>query len=268
MGLVSRFRDALRQEAPLPPVASSIELRRIADDEVLDAVPEEAQHLLPISAFACVIEYQGDLRLITCRRHDIKEGVGYVGAICHSARGYRQFRTDRITSVIDPTTGEVLGDGRFFERFEAESTSGDSNWGLSRSRKATLIAGLNVLAFMARCDGRWHPLETEPVENFVTTMWLRKEWDGDPPIDAIVGHARLLAPDADTALRGLKYFTHSRGSMNILRSALIKLIAADGVICEAETEWMIEIDDLMETLRDREFEQYSGFGPLVRITGF
>ena len=194
-GSESLARRADRSSA-LPPVAAMFSLREIEDPEVGAAPDEFEPELQSIAAFACIIEYDGDHRLITCRRFDLVGELGYVGAICHAARGYRQFRCDRIQTVFDAASGEALGDGSFFHRFEVQSRRERApTWGLTPNQKAELIAGLNVLAFMARCDGRWHPLETPVIEKFVCSMWLRKEWPGDPPLDEIVAHSQRLAPE-------------------------------------------------------------------------
>lgn len=239
MGLVERFGGRPRVVPP-----SWLKLVDWIEDEQAIVVeePPPAAELDPITAFVCVIEYVGDARLITCRRYDIVGEHGYVGAICSTANGYRQFRTDRIAYVADAYTGEVIGDGSYFARFEPRSVRDRApTWGLIPSQKATLVAGLNVLSFMAHCDGQWHPLETEPVERFICSMWLRKEWPGDPPIDEILAHSRRLAPDADTFFRALNCYAKSASSSAVLRRAVGDLVSADGVICGDEVNWSTEL---------------------------
>jgi hypothetical protein len=149
------------RSSALPPVAATFSLGTIEDPEVGEAPVDVEPELQSIAAFVCIIEYDGEHRLITCRRFDLVGDLGYVGAVCHAARGYRQFRCDRIQSVFDASSGEALGDGGFFHRFEAQSRREHAaSGGLTPSQKATLIAGLNVRAFMARCAGagiRWRP---------------------------------------------------------------------------------------------------------------
>lgn len=249
LGFLGRFKAT---HAPPP---AHIVLIDIDDPDIepeTDDFDEDGDDPQPISAFTCIIEYGGDMRMITGRRYDIIGELGYVGAICHQAKGYRQFRCDRIEAVIDALTGEVLGDGDYFQRFAPASVRERApDWGLSHSRRALLTAGLNILAFIARCDGHWHPLESEAIERFIISMWLRKEWEGDPPIDTILAHAERLSPDARSVMTALKYFVNSQGSRAILRAAISDLIAADGRICADETEWVIEIDTHLDDLRRR-----------------
>jgi hypothetical protein len=244
---------------PLPPIATTIELRPIDDDPEIVADPGIASDLQTILGFGCVIEYVGEPRLITCRRYDVKGPVGYVGAICHAARGYRQFRTDRIDAVLDPVTGEVLGSGTFFARFEPLSRhAAPEYWGLKRRQKSTLVAGLNILVFLARCDGQWHPLEHEPIERFISSMWLRKEWEGDPPMDRILTHANRLAPGGNEALSAVKYYGRSTTSTRILSNAIAEIIAADGVILPEENAWATEICSALAEIADDDFREFTG----------
>jgi hypothetical protein len=240
------------RSSALPPVAAIFTLTTIDDPEV-GAIPTDAG-LHPISAFVCIIDYEGEERLITCRRYDFIGENGYVGAICRAAGGYRQFRCDRIRAVFDAATGEMLGDGSYFQRFEIQSQRERApTWGLSPSHKATLVGGLNTLAFMARCDGYWHPLENEAIEPFVCSMWLRNEWPGEPPMAEIVAHAQRLAPDSDTFFHALRHFAGHPTSARILRRAIGELVAADGVICAEEVNWAAAIDDFL-----REHEHCAG----------
>jgi hypothetical protein len=199
-----------------------------------------------ISGLVCIIDYAGETRLITGRRFDLIGDQAYVGAICHSAGGYRQFRCDRISAVMDAYSGEVLGNGSYFDRFDVDSRRDKApTWGLTPGRKRLLVSGLNILAFMARCDGRWHPLETGPIERFVCSLWLRKEWPGDPPIGEILAHAQRLAPDSDVFFRSLTPFASSRTSVALLRRAVAELIEADGQVCRSEFDWAGEFDEAL-----------------------
>jgi hypothetical protein len=256
MAILKQLSRWAAYKTALPPVSADVQLTVVSTEEsvaVQEPVDLEPQ---PISAFACIIDYAGESRLITCRRYDVIGPIGYVGAICHSAGGYRQFRCDRIETVSDASTGETLGDGSYFSRFAMNSQREVvPAWGLSPSRRATLVAGLNAMAFMARCDGHWHELETEVVERFVCSMWLRKEWEGDPPMSEIVAHARRLAPDAETFMKSLRCYANSTTSTQILKRMVSDLIAADGVICADEMNWGGELEAFFRDYRDEEFDR-------------
>jgi hypothetical protein len=225
----------------LPPLA--FELSAYVADDPITIVREpidEAPH--SISGFVCVIDYADELRLITARRYDRIGEFTYVGGICQTAGGYRQFRCDRIGAVSDAYTGEVRGDGSYFARFSLDRQRDKApTWGLTQGRKHLLVCGLNIMAFMARCDGRWHPLESGAIERFICSMWLRKEWDGEPPIEEIVAHAQRLAPDSEVFFRSLGRYAPSQSSCNIVRRAVVDLIEADGLVCCDEVNWETEL---------------------------
>ncbi|MBQ1499180.1 MAG: hypothetical protein IIZ38_12775 [Sphingomonas sp.] len=237
----------------IPPLAASFQIEACPpglDDEVDLAAVEP---LASIAGFTCVIEYAGAHRLISCRRFKTRGEFGYVGAICLTASGYREFRTDRIGYVFDPESGEVLGEHDYFSRFSIdEHCEALPTWGLTPSRRATLVAGLNVLAFMARCDGKWHALETKPIEDFICSLWLRREWEGEPPLDQILAHARRLSPDSDTFFKSVEHYARSRTRSRILRTAVSDLIAADGVVCDAEFDWGRQFSEYLAECARRE----------------
>lgn len=241
-----------RWDAPLPPLATELSIGSCDDaPETVVSEPDDASPQ-SISGFVCVIEYRSEGRFITGRRYDVIGDFEYVGAICHTAESYRQFRCDRISAVMDAYSGEVLGDGSYFRRFDVDSRRDKApTWGLTPGRKRLLVAGLNILAFMARCDGRWHPLEDGAIERFICSMWLRKEWPGDPPLDEIIAHAQRLAPDSDVFFRSLTPYAASKGSTSIIRRAVADLIDADGVVCASEFDWAQALDEaLTESLAE------------------
>lgn len=258
---LAKWRGHSSALPPISPIFKIGDERLAPNESVLENQSTDPE---PISAFVCVIEYEGVSRLITCRRYDLLRGTRYVGAICHSARGYRQFRCDRIGGVFDASTGEHLGDGTYFTRFRSDSEKEHvSPWGLAPRRKAILVAGLNVLAFMARCDGQWHPLEADVIERFICSMWLKKEWAGDPPIDEIVAHAQRLSPDSDLFFHSLRIYASNAASTRILCAAVSDLIAADGVICAQEVKWGAEIDAFFDGYREEEFRKLLVNGAIV-----
>lgn len=240
------FEALSDREAVLPPVQENV---AIGCEDVPLAPEQSGEAAEPITAFVCAIEYRDSsggysARLIRCQRYVESRGTRYVYAYCHLAGALRQFRVDRITSVSDATTGEVLGDGSYFARFSSEAgTPGADTWGLKRHQKAIVVAGLNVLSFLARCDGHYHPLEEEVIERFVCSLYLRKEWESEPPLSAIVGHARRLAPDGAAFFSALNVIGHSRTTTRVVLQAAAAVIEADGFVCADEVNWMVALRD-------------------------
>ncbi len=242
------------RSSAVPPLPPGIELGEVADNEEVAIPPPDM--LQPISAYVCIIEYKNAMRRIICRRYERRGTLAYVGAICEQVNKYKQFRCDRIAGVFDAGSGEMLGNGSFFERFAVDAELDlTSSWGLPRADRTLLIAGLSILAFMARCDGVWHPLEAEVIESFVCSLWLRSEWAGDPPLSEIVAHSQRLAPNADDFFAALRLYTQNERAGRIVRRAIGDLIAADGLICDAELEWGSEIDRFFRDYNEMTFER-------------
>lgn len=208
-----------------------------------------------IAGFLCIIEYadaDGILseRVVNCRRYESFNGKPRIGAICGESRRYKLFNCDRIQTVTDAQTGECLGDGRFFEQFLVSAYKvAKHDWNTTSQNKSLIVAGLNVLSFMARCDGRWHPLEEQAIEDFVCALWLRKEWDNEPPMAEIVAHARRLAPDGEVFRSAIVQYARSNIAASILTRFVARVVAADGVICDQEHRWVSEFEELLEDAR-------------------
>lgn len=248
------------RDAVLPPIAQSISLHLAnPGEDFVEPADDEPQ---PISAFLCVVDYAGDTRLITCRRYD---GIGdqrYVGAVCHLAKGYRQFRCDRIEAVYDARTGEQIGDGGFFNRFALDGWRDRApTWGLKAPAKSKLVAALNVLSFMARCDGQWHSVEGEVIERFIVSLWIRMNWPGDPDVADIAAHTERLAPDADVFFRSLRSCARDSTIEPLLRRTIGALIAADGTICSAEMDWATEVNTFLDGIAEEQYRAFFADGP-------
>jgi|GEM_PF-2543760 len=249
------------REAVLPPTFE-VDDAVIADDDA-----EESDEIGgPISGFVCVIEYadaQGVVteRSIVCRRYELFNGAPRVGAICVQSKRYKLFQCARILEVTDAQTGESLGDGRFFEQFSIGAVlEGAHSWNTTPRRKEHIIAGLNVLCFMARCDGHWHDLEAEVITDFVCALWMRKGWEGDPPLDRIAAHARRLAPDGKVLRSAIREYAHSSTSAALLNRFVHRVVCADGVITAGEHQWVDTYASMMADAQRSDREMARGAG--------
>ena len=241
--------------AVLPPaIDDMITFEEIGPDEEV----EEPSGPQPIAGLICRIDYtnakgEASHRVIQCRSLKVQDRVAMVGAICVASHAFKHFRCDRINEVFDALTGETLGDGSFFKQFiVGEYKESKSNWNTKSQRKSLIVAGLNVLSFMARCDGRWHPLEEAVIEDFVCALWLKKGWENSPPMAEVLAHARRLAPDGQVFRSAIRQYAHSNGSAQILSRFVQRIIAADGVICDEEHRWATEFAEALDEAREEE----------------
>lgn len=227
---------------------SGIELAVPEFDDTDDADPVDT--IETVGGLSVIIEYSdsrgnSSQRLITCRKMVVRAGKDYINAYCHHRGAPRSFRIDRITDVFDAKTGESLSPAQaFFAGFEPDkvATSGLS-WGLSVGRRADLIALLNALVFIARCDKDFHSNERQSLEKALTAFWLRLEIAGDPDFEDILEYADKLAPDGETFWVAMHRFKEDPDLESIFARSSNDLIQADGVIHENEAYWSMEIAD-------------------------
>lgn len=231
-----------------------------SDEDLSEPIAEEFGlpngRLESVSGFTCVIAYrnakgEGSRRQVTCIRLEEAAETLYLRAYCHSKTQNRRFRLDRVEAVADVHTGEIVADDavEYFARFKVgHRQTTKLGWGLSFKRKADLLAGMNALVFMARCDREYHPAEHDEIERFVCSYWLREELSGEPPIDDILAHAKRLSPDPEVFFASLMR-CHDRPSIApIIRRSIQSVVEADGRVHDKEFYWGNAVDDYFRAL--------------------
>lgn len=212
--------------------------------------------LQPISGFTCHIAYrngkgEASQRRVTCIRLEEAAATLYLRAYCHSRGHNCSFRLDRVDAVADVETGQIVANDavEYFAQFKVgHRQTTKLGWGLSFERRADLLAGMNALVFMARCDREYHPAEHNEIERFVCSYWLREELPGEPPIDDILAHAKRLSPDPEVFFVSLTR-CHDRPSIApIIRRSIQSVVEADGRIHNKEFFWGNAVDDYFRSL--------------------
>lgn len=196
-----------------------------------------APEIEPIAGIGCILTYQDSkgqvsVRRVTCRKLSHLKDVLYVQAYCHERQKLRTFRIDRITETACGITGEIFVPGSsFFERFSATEDGGAAvSFGLNPRLATDLRAGLNILAFLAKADGRIVPEERTVMQEFCQSFGVRYS-DGDFDFDEVCQHAQRLAPDAETFFVALERLTSGDAPLGlraIVRRFAGDLIEADG----------------------------------------
>ena len=123
-----------------------------AEDEALGV------HDAPCTPAAIFIEYDGSARAVTL--HAIWRAGPFMRlrGFCHLRGALREFRSDRIESLIDLSTGEAPDD----------ATAWLSEHALSGAAPLqALLPELTVLAFLAKSDGHLDADEVEAIVDFV-----------------------------------------------------------------------------------------------------
>lgn len=229
-----------------------ISVTEFDDETELESPIEEPEELSSLSGLGLVIEYENGSgvrtqRIVTCKQMSLAGGVQYLKAYCHHRAAIRTFRIDRILDVFDPRTGESLSPVQtFFAQFSPDQVSSSGlSWGLSVSRRADLIALLNALVFMARCDREYHPLERSTIEQALTSFWMRLEILGDPDFAEILQYADRLSPDGETFWLAMHRFREEPRLSEIFQRHARLLIEADNVIRSEEAYWLLEITEFL-----------------------
>lgn len=196
-----------------------------------------------ITGRALILHYEDSRRqvserLVVCRRLAEQAGVLYLDAFCHARKAPRRFRADRVRAVVDHE-GEVHEPGFDFLCLFAPNmtTAAPHLYGLSPRQYADFNAALNVLAFLARCDGRWHPLEGAAILEFAERYWMRAEIAAPFDEDAILRHAARLAPDPEAFWASFRRCIASPVLAPIIRDHASAVVHADGQLHEIEIHW-------------------------------
>jgi hypothetical protein len=190
---------------------------------------------------------QASERQVLCRRLVDNGGTLYLHAYCYARDRIRTFRADRISSIVDSQTGEVHEPGMALLRLflPASTSAAPFRYGLSPQQYGDFNAALNVLTFMARCDGEWHPLEREMMQDFAAAYWLRADIRSALDVDEVSRHADRLAPDAETFWVSLQRCADHPILSQIIRRHISAVVDADGMHHRNELYWGSEVDDFL-----------------------
>lgn len=206
-----------------------------------------------VNGLTVIIEYRDargvpSVRQISCIRIENAKGKRYLRAFCHHRRALRMFLVERIDSVLDAETGEMLaGGGDYFEQFTDDRiTASQPGWGLSPIQRADLGAGLTVLTFLSRCDGEVHPNEIEEIETFVSAWWMRAEIRAEMPEADILGYARRLAPDVEAFVLAAQRVWANPLLTPLIAGYAARVVEADGVLAAEERHWISRLVEWLE----------------------
>jgi hypothetical protein len=210
------------------------------DADFTDSITDEES-----SVRALFIVYEAASGEVSERRITVRQLVGnppqMLLAWCHERKAPRNFRFDRIVEAIDPETGEVYDVARLGEMLSRDMIPVD----------LALRRAINILVFLARCDGHEHPREWEAIEESLGRYLLR--FGGtDADHERAYKMARQVAPNGDDVLIGLRSFHASESRVEIARwleQSMAAVIDADGTQHDEEFEWVIVMRDFIDTMR-------------------
>lgn len=197
------------------------------------------------STLALFLVYENAKRERSERRVTVRQVVGdpptTLVCFCHERHAARSFRVDRIVEVYDAHSGEVLDALGLRDLLVAAR--------LPRI-DPVLRRAVNVLVFLARCDGRMVAGERDAIDDALASWCLRFGGD-DGACEQAVRLARRVAPDADDFLIGLRSMAKDPRAPQLarwLRGAASEVIDADGSHHAKEIEWAGELNGFLRVM--------------------
>ncbi len=236
--LLRLYRTAAAgKEIPAPHVEANFQpfIGLASEDDVYDDAEPELDCIGRVYGIV-YIDAKGkqSQRRITIKSLTPQESDLLVRAYCHERHAARAFKASRISSVVDLETGEVYEDAA--ELFGAYLKSDPTYDALKLAGP-----GLQVLAFIARCDGEYHEFEKDCLVEYVMEKSV-----GEIDSLAVRKHVDGLYPDADSYEQGLlRAAEQGEAELKNITSWLRRVADADGVLANEEFEWLMEAEALL-----------------------
>ncbi|WP_299307822.1 hypothetical protein [uncultured Croceicoccus sp.] len=245
MDWLSRLSEELggRKVVPLdPPGRKSTEHIVEADDVTPAGEPDEASAW---SAFITYTSAEGEetSRVITLRRISGSFGAPeLIGAHCHKRDCYRTFRVDRISSMACAVTGEELD--------PVEHCIALHRNGALKIEDKVLTRVMRIMTFMARCDGEFHALERDALEDTLG-RYFRFFGGDDESYECAIREAPRLAPSSADVLKALNFLKRAPQRQELARFVLNSagaMVDADGRHTSEELLWATELSSALKRL--------------------
>jgi hypothetical protein len=201
-----------------------------------------------VSGSSCFIEYTGadgvdSMRVITLHRIDGPSGnPQLIGAHCHTRDAYRTFRIDRIRSMVDGATGEELDPVSHCIALQRS--------GALKVEDRALGNIMTIMTFLARCDGEFHALEQESLDDIIG-RYFRFFGGDDAAYECARREAMRLAPDDSDLLRAVRSIKRNPMAKDLAGFVLkgsMAMIDADGVQHNEEVYWAIELGNELKKI--------------------
>lgn len=240
MGLLDRLLSGKRVVPPVPQGRVTI----VAATETYDPPKPRSK----ASGSSCFIEYvnadgESSARTITVRRIEGHFGKPeMIGAHCHVQERYKAFRIDRINAMFDCVTGEELD--------PIEHCIALHRHGALKIEDKALARVMRIMTFMARCDGNFHALEQDAIDD-VLGRYFRFFGGDDDAYECARREAMRLAPDADDVIRSINWIKRAPLSKELAGFVLkgsASVIDADGIHSEDEVYWAIELGNTLKKI--------------------
>lgn len=198
-------------------------------------VPNDSMRLDGVTVGLIYVDAKGDssTRLVSLKQLWRGDVSSYVTGYCYLRSAMRQFRIDRIQSVVDPETGEILCSGdEYFDRLSSASQNP-----LRLSVWDEVKDGLRILSAFATVDDRLYKNEVLTIIHYAKTRAGKHGYEFDSvelkTIERIIKSLRPTAECAKEALwRVRKSKDHAVDILNSIKATCL----ADGKLNNEEIE--------------------------------
>jgi hypothetical protein len=168
----------------------------------------------PCTPAVVFLEYEGSARAVTLHAVWQAGAVTRLRGFCHLRGALREFRSDRIVSLIDLSTGEVPDDASGWLASHALNSASPLN---------AVLPELTVLAFLAKADGSLDPDETEAIVDFVLAAADRPI----PDLDEIRRKVARLTPSFAQLPQAVGQIVKDAERLARFKRAMRRLVDAD-----------------------------------------
>lgn len=201
------------------------------------------------SGWAVWMEYvnakgEASSRRVICRRIEGYGKAEVINGYCCESKQTKSFRVDRIAELVCLDTGEILDPIEHFETLRL--------FGSLQVVDKTLTSFVQLLVFVAKCDGHFHPLEVKEIDTAIERYVMRFGGD-DRLIEAAKKNSRRLAPDAldfTFHFRAIERHPEVKSLSRLLLDSVGKVVDADARHAPQELTWAVTISDALHTLSE------------------
>lgn len=245
---LARLQVALDGKYVHPPVPQGRAANVEADtEEALLAAPDPDES----AGSSCFIEYtnakgENSARVITFRKISGNFGKPEtIGAHCHQSRRYKNFSIGNIRSMACAYTGEELDPVEHCIQLHRD--------GALKIEDKVLVRVMRIVTFMARCDGEFHALEQDAIDD-VLGRYFRFFGGDDDAYSCARREAVRLAPtggDVVTAVKFIGWAPMARDLAGFVMKASGAIIDADGKHHEEEISWGVELGEMLRKIMQK-----------------
>jgi hypothetical protein len=240
--LLLKRAAAARPSSPPVPQGFGIQLPT-QDADGYSTEPAEDQDELVSTVIG--IEYrdgEGELssRRINIRGLSRRGGDIHLSAWCYERQEFRQFRLSRVLRAIDLHTGEILDEphevcGRFEMMIAIEASTAE---GRTHLAFRACQPGINVLLFLARCDGI-HPSEMDVMLRYID-FFSEAPGVSETLVKRELERTQIMPSLFDRSLNRLRF--QGKEEMRRVARYCRQLIEADGALSDEEMRFAVDLD--------------------------